>query len=262
MAVASRAVSDRDELVARLAAGGFVAPEEEADELLDAAAGDVARLHAFLTRRLTGEPLAWITGRTRFCGIVVCVHAGVYVPRFQSEPLAWRAAALLPADGIAIDACTGCGAIAAVLQHQRPRAVVIGTDASPAAVTNARANGVDAREGDLLAPIAAQLHDQVDVVTAVVPYVPTAELGMLQRDTLTFESPLSYDGGEDGLDLARRLVTQAAVVLREGGALLLELGGVQAGALDPHLGAHGFAGVLELRDDDGDLRGLAATYAR
>ena len=78
----------RDALVARLQDGGFVAADEEADELLAAAAGDTARLEALVARRLTGEPLAWITGGVVFCDIALGVHDGVYVPRWQSEPLA------------------------------------------------------------------------------------------------------------------------------------------------------------------------------
>lgn len=248
---------DRDALAARLAAGGFVAPEEEADELLAAGGGDPARLEALVARRLTGEPLAWVTGTTVFCGLTLAVHPGVYVPRFQTERLALHAVTALPPGGLAVDACTGCGAIAAVLAAQRPRATVLATDASAAAVACARANRVDARRGDLLAPVAG-LSGQADVVTAVVPYVPTGELRLLQRDTLAFESPRSYDGGPDGLDLLRRVTTQAAAVLRPGGTLLLELGGEQAAALAAHLAGSGFGPAAVLRDEDGDVRGISA----
>lgn len=249
---------DRAALVTRLMAGGFVAPQEEADELLAAAAGDDARCDALLARRLTGEPLAWVTGTTVFCGLTLAVHPGVYVPRFQSEPLAELAAERLPDGGVAVDVCTGCGAIAAVLADRRPQARVLATDASPAAVACARANGVDARAGDLLAPVADELRGGVDVVVAVVPYVPTGELRLLQRDTLAFEATTSYDGGPDGLALLRRTVAQAALVLRPGGTLLLELGGEQARALGDHLDAGGFGTVRVLRDEEGDVRGVTA----
>ena len=92
----------------------------------------------------------------------------------------------------------------------------------------ARANGVDARVGDLFDGETGPF----DVVTAVVPYVPTSDLPLLQRDTFAFETTLAYDGGEDGLDLARRVVDGARRVLKPGGALLLELGGRQPETLD------------------------------
>ena len=81
------------------------------------------------------------------------------------------------------------------------------------------------------------------MVVGVVPYVPTPELGLLHRDTLAFESPLSYDGGEDGLAFLRRAVAESPRWLRRGGALLLELGGDEADALRAGLERAGFTGV-------------------
>ena len=76
-----------------------------------------------------GEPLAWITGRMRFCGREVAVDAGVYVPRIQSEDLARRAAAVLArSGGWAADLCAGTGAIAHHLQAEVPGASVIAVD--------------------------------------------------------------------------------------------------------------------------------------
>jgi release factor glutamine methyltransferase len=239
-------------LTERLERGGFVAAGEEAEELLAAAAGDAARLDALLARRLTGEPLAWITGSAPFCGLMIRVDPGVYVPRWQSEPLALRAVERLPEDGAAIDLCTGCGAIAKTLMVRRPGARVVAADIDARAVACARANGVEAYTGDLFAP----LDDVVaDVIVGVVPYVPTPDLPLLQRDTFTFETPLAYDGGVSGTDVLRRVITEAPRHLRPGGALLLELGGRQADALD----FAGYTDVSVLLDEDGDVRGIEAT---
>ena len=205
-----------------LARAGFVAAGEEADELLTAAGGDAALLARMLERRLGGEPLAWITGHATFCGIPLRVHEGVYVPRPQTELLAQRAVELLPAAGVAVDVCTGSGAIAVVLMRHRPGARVVATDLDDRAVACARANGVAALRGDLLEPVPGDLRGTVDLVVGVVPYVPTPDLPLLQRDTLTFESPLAYDGGDDGAQALRRTVRESAGLLRPGGALLLE----------------------------------------
>ena len=145
--------------------------------MLRAAAGDPDDLELLVRRRTAGEPLAWLVGGVEFCGIWLRVAPGVYVPRWQTETLAERAASLLPAEGVAVDLCTGAGAIAAVLQARRPAATVIATDIDPGAVACARANGVDALLGDLDVPLRPALHGAVDVMTAVVPYVPTDELG-------------------------------------------------------------------------------------
>jgi release factor glutamine methyltransferase len=253
---------DRAALVARLEAGGFVAADEEADELLACAAGDGERLEALLTRRLTGEPLAWITGNVTFCGVDLRVDHGVYVPRWQSEQLALRAAQRLPeSGGVAVDVCTGTGAIAAVLRARRPDTRVLATEVDERAVANARVNGIEVFEGDLLDPLPPGLEGQVDVIVGVVPYVPTPELGLLQRDTFTFETELSYDGGDDGTTHLRRTIIDAPRFLRPGGALLLELGAGQPERLRDDLARHGFTDVAVLQDEDGDIRGIEATRA-
>ena len=249
----------RAALAARLAAEGFVAAEEEAGELLARAAGDEALLEALVARRLTGEPLAWITGTTRFCGLDVRVDPGVYVPRWHTEALAERAAARLPGDGTGVDLCTGSGALALVLAARRPRARVLAADLDPRAVACARANGVEALRGDLFAPLPAGLRGAVDVVVAVVPFVPTGELRLLQRDTFAFEDRLAYDGGSDGARLLRRVAREAPDWLRPGGALLLELGGGQAALLAAELAAAGFTEVATVHDEEGDPRGVEAT---
>jgi release factor glutamine methyltransferase len=247
------------DLTARLSRAGFIAAEAEANELLARAAGDRELLDALVARRLTGEPLAWIIGRTSFCGIEIRVDPGVYVPRWQSEPLARRAAERLPATGLAIDLCTGSGAIARTVSRNRPGARVIASDIDQRAVACALANGVEAYHGDLFAPLPGGLQGRVDVVVGVVPYVPTPALPLLQRDTFTFESTLSYDGGPDGTDILRRVLCESPRFLRPGAALLLELGGEQANALRGDLARLGYVNVRVLSDDDGDVRGIEAS---
>ena len=253
------APSDPAALTELLADAGFVAAADEAGELLARAGGDRELLDALVARRLTGEPLAWITGSVCFCGLEIAIDPGVYVPREQTEALALRAVRRLPAHGTAIDVCTGAGAIARTLMAQRPGARVVATDVDERAVACARRNGVDAHRGDLLAPLPPALKGRVDVIVGVVPYVPTPDLPLLQRDTLTFESALSYDGGEDGTALLRRVAADSTRFLRRGGALLLELGGEQAGALRDDLARLGYADIEVLRDEEGDVRGIEAT---
>jgi release factor glutamine methyltransferase len=253
--------TDREALAELLADAGFVAADEEADELLARAAGDVELLEGLVARRLTGEPLAWIIGTVSFCGLEIGVDRGVYVPRWQSELLARRAVERLPVDGAAIDLCTGTGAIARTLMAARPGARVVASDLDQRAVACATANGVEVYRGDLFAPLPRALEGRVDVVVGVVPYVPTADLALLQRDTLAFESPLSYDGGRDGTEILRRVLTDCPRFLRRGGALLLELGGEEADALGADLARLGYVDVSVLVDEDGDVRGIEATLA-
>lgn len=243
-------------VVARLRAAGCIAAEEEARELLAAAPGETVP-EEWLRRRERGEPLAWITGSVEFCGGRLHVAPGVYVPRIQSEELARRAARRLPDHGRAADLCTGAGAIAAHLRAEVPTASVVGIDLDPVAVECAASNGVTAVAGDLDYPLGED--HSFDVVTAVPPYVPTGELHLLPADVQRYEPRAALDGGADGLDVARGVVAAAARLLRPGGWVFIELGGDQDEALAPDLAAAGFGELESWRDEDGDLRGIAAS---
>ena len=251
--------NNRRALATLLSSAGLLAADEEADELITSAAGDVELLRSLVKRRLTGEPLAWITGLVSFCGLEIRVDSGVYVPRWQSAPLARRAVERLPVRGVAVDLCTGSGAIAKTLTTFRPGARVVACDVDERAVACAAANGVEVYQGDLFTPLPRAFEGCVDVVVGVVPYVPTPVLPLLPRDTFAFETPLSYDGGQDGTEILRRVLTDSPRFLRRGGALLLELGGEQADALVNDLPRLGYVLVTTLVDEDGDVRGIEAT---
>ncbi|MGH9129811.1 MAG: N5-glutamine methyltransferase family protein [Acidimicrobiales bacterium] len=257
--------TDLDATAAELRRAGCVAAEEEAAELVAVAGGDSARLRRLVGRRCEGEPLAWLTSSVCFCGETVLVHPGVYVPRWQSEPLAREALARLPEHGSAVDLCTGAGAIAVVLARRRPSARVAATEIDPLAVACARANGVEVfqvevLQADMAACLPEALNGRVDVVTAVVPYVPTGELRLLPRDVLAYEPVRALDGGEDGARHLIRAAVEAASLLRPGGSLLLELGGDQADLLRPVLAENGYSGVELLADEDHDVRALLCRH--
>jgi len=233
-----------------------VAAEDEAAELLAATAGDGERLAALVTRRCAGEPLAWLTGSVRFCGETVLVHPGVYVPRWQSEPMALEAAARLPDTGLAIDLCTGAGAIALVLARMRPSARVLAGEIDPLAIACARANGVEVIESDLARGFSPSVAGRVDIVTAVVPYVPTEQMQWLPRDVLAYEPHGALDGGPAGTRYLVEVVRQSAPLLRPGGSLLLELGADQVDLLGAPLAQAGFGDIELATDEDGDLRAI------
>jgi release factor glutamine methyltransferase len=249
---------ERSRVVRALAGSGCIAPGEEADALFDATNEGAGSIEDLVARRLGGEPLAWIIGSVRFCGLRIHVDAGVFVPRPHTEALARRAASLLPSMGVAVDLCTGSGAVAAVLGSAGPRATVVATDVDPAAVACARRNGVRALLGDLDEPLPASLRGRVDVMTAVVPYVPTEELPFLPRDVLAYEPRHALDGGPGGTALLERAADAAARLLHPGGSVLLEIGGDQAREMASALADLGLSEIRVHLDDDGDDRAIEA----
>jgi release factor glutamine methyltransferase len=241
-----------------LQVGGVLAPDEEADALLQASSEGVGPIEDLISRRLRGEPLAWIVGWVRFCDLRIRIDPGVFVPRPHTQALARRAASLLADDGVAVDLCTGSGAVATVLVSARPRATVLATDVDPRAVSCARRNGVRAYKGDLDEPLPEGTLGRVDVMTAVVPYVPTEELHLLPRGVLAHEPRRALDGGPRGTTMLVRAAEAAARRLRHGGTVLLELGGDQATEMADRLRDLGMSGVRVHRDADGRDRAIEA----
>jgi release factor glutamine methyltransferase len=249
----------RRQLIHALGAAGCVAPAEEAEELLRAAGAGVGVLEELVARRRRGEPLAWIIGSVDFCGMRVHVDPGLYVPRPHTEVLARRAASLLPGDGIAVDLCTGSGAVAAVMRSVHPDATVLATDRDRRAIECARSNGVTAFLGDLDEPLPSSLERRVDVMTAVVPYVPTEELHLLPRDVVAYEPRHALDGGPRGTAFLERVAELSVRWLRPGGRVLLELGGDQALAVATTMSVVGLSTFRVHRDGDGDDRAIEAS---
>ena len=251
---------ERERAVSVLTDGGFVAPEAEADVVLAASREGIGSIDRLVSRRLEGEPIAWITGWVVFCGVRIRVDPGVFVPRPHTEALARRAVELLSADGVAVDLCTGSGAVAAVLGSAHPRATVVATDIDPLAVACALRNGVQVLEGDLDDPLPPELHGHVDLLTAVVPYVPTDELPFLPRDVRAHEPRHALDGGPRGTTGLVRAADAAARWLRPGGSALLELGGDQEAEMTTTMQNLGFTDIRVHADEESQDRAIEGRF--
>jgi len=256
--VTANAGAERSRLVATLQAAGFIAAEEEADELL-AAASSSEHLATMLARRMNGEPTAWITGVTRFLGSPLAIKPGVYVPRWHTESIARHAAGHLGAGGAAADLCTGSGAIAAYLVALRPTARIIATDIDPSAVACARSNGIEAYVSDLFENIPLEWRERLDVIVAVPPYVPEAMLKLLPRDVVAHEPRRALVGGESGLDVVDRIIAGCCDWLRPGARLVIEVGVDQVDEVARRFEAVSLSTCGLISDDGGDLRGVCGT---
>jgi release factor glutamine methyltransferase len=231
---------------------GCVAPEAEAEVMLDAAERGSVRLEEMLARRRRGEPLEWIVGWAAFGPIRVEITPGVFVPRPASYVLVERVAGLAPAGGVVVDLCTGTGAIASAVSAARPDVRLLAGDLDPLAVGCARRNGVVAFAGDLFDAIPEEMRGAVDVVTAVAPYVPSDAIHLLARDAIDHEPRTAIDGGPGGTDVVRRIIGTSRDWLRPTGALILEIGGDQGERMRDAMRTHGFADVEVLTEDGRD----------
>jgi release factor glutamine methyltransferase len=227
-----------------------------ADDVLDM---DVQTAYAaLLERRAAGEPVAYITGRRGFWSLDLEVTPATLIPRPETELLVELALQRLPSAAACrvADLGTGSGAIALAIAHERPRAQVVATDASAAALAVAQRNAqrhaignVVFVHGDWLDPLVSQ---HFDLIVSNPPYIESADPHLTQGD-LRYEPASALASGGDGLDDIRRIVRDALTHLHPDGWLLLEHGWNQAAAVRALLAEAGYAEVftaqdLELRD--------------
>jgi release factor glutamine methyltransferase len=191
---------------------------------------------AWIKRRLTGEPIAYIRGYKDWYDRRIIVTPDVLIPRPETELLLEAALEITreqPAPTVA-DVCTGSGAIAVTLKANAPHANVIATDISEAALAVARRNtetanvDVTFHPGNLLAPL-RENGIKVDVLVSNPPYIAHDE--MVQLPVSQHEPHLALDGGDDGLDFVRQLLTGTRGVCNPGAWLLMEIGSDQGKAV-------------------------------
>jgi release factor glutamine methyltransferase len=223
------------------------------------------RFDALVERRLTGEPVNYITGRFRFCGLDLLVRPGVFSPRSSSELMVELAVSRLRrrrGRRVAVDLATGTGAVALAIAAQTRGSEVWGADISADA---ARLGRVNARRldlddvrfvaGDLLAGLPRALRGAVDVVTIHPPYVARDEVRTLPVEIRRFEPRHTLtDGSEDGLGLVRRLADDAPAWLRPGGFVLVEIAPYLARGAAAALRRGGMGEVRSHRDTLGVTR--------
>lgn len=245
------------EIIDRLRVAGCVFAEDEAAVLVSAASGPAA-LERMLAGRVAGLPLEAIVGWADFCGLRIVVEPGVFVPRRRTEFLVRLAAALVGPGSVVVDLCCGTGAVGTALLAAIPGLEVYAVDIHPAAVHNARRNLDPARvfEGDLYDALPASLLGRVDVMVANAPYVPSEAIATMPPEARLHEPAVALDGGDDGLDIQRRVAEGAKAWLARDGHLLIETSVAQAPTTATLMTA---AGLLAHIDSDESVAGTVVT---
>ncbi|MCC4602777.1 peptide chain release factor N(5)-glutamine methyltransferase [Xanthomonas campestris] len=212
-----------------------------------------AAFQALVQRRVDGEPVAYLTGSRGFWTLDLEVSTATLIPRADTEALVELALQRLDhAAGCRVaDLGTGSGAIALAIASERPKAQLIATDASAAALAIARRNAdrhrlanVQFRHGSWFVPLAGE---RFDLIASNPPYIAAGDPHLAQGD-LRHEPASALASGSDGLADIRQIVADAPAHLRSGGWLLLEHGWDQGEAVAELLRARGFAQVATQQD--------------
>jgi release factor glutamine methyltransferase len=211
-------------------------------------ATDLAALAGWLDRRAAGEPVAYIRGYKEWLSLRILTDARALIPRPETELLAEAAMGEIAGRLVRDDApiatweiATGSGAVAVALALRFRQALALGrlrlgasdvsAEALELAAENLAAHGVSGLVtlgcGDLMDPPVLPAPQQPDVVLANLPYLTSAEVAA-GTGSLRHEPSLALDGGADGLDHVRRLLSLLPERLAGGGVALLEIGQGQA----------------------------------
>jgi len=210
-----------------------------------------------LKRRIRGEPIQYILGKTEFMGLEFRVSEFVFIPRPETEVLVEAVLQYVtrsppgggrqghPLAGAGkvtrlniLDIGTGSGCIAVslakFLSDENITATDISQEALEVAEYNAKLNNLAKRirfiQGDLFSQYAIR-NTQYDIIISNPPYIPTADIQDLQLE-IKYEPAVALDGGKYGLDFYRNIVTYAPNYLKVGGFLIMEMGFRQSKSIE------------------------------
>ena len=229
-------------------------------------------VQAMVERRITGEPVAYITGQWEFYGVPLEITRDSLIPRTDTEVLVKAAITLFEGrNGTPriLDLCAGSGCVGVAMGVHMPGARIVMVDNSRRALSlcrrNISRNNLDIRvmcvEADVTETPPLLLGD-FDLITCNAPYIPTAELETLDSSVKDYEPIQALDGGPDGLDIIRPVIRLWKGVLRDNGVMMLEIGEGQAPAVAQLLEQAGFTGVRALQDAAGTDRVMVARLKR
>jgi release factor glutamine methyltransferase len=231
------------------------------------------RYFSTIARRASGVPTQHLTGHQQFWGLDFEVTPDVLIPRPETEHVIEVAIERLGAASTAgsprrngasriADVGTGTGCIAIALAQEFPAAQVSATDISAAALEVARRNAARHNVSPRIEFVECNLLDGVlhgaritghgsrsfDLIVSNPPYIGLWEAPTLPREVRDHEPALALFGGETGTELYAPLIAQAAILLKHGGILVLELGHNSAEHVSRLLGAPEWTSISTTND--------------
>ena len=204
-------------------------------------------------RRLSREPLQYITGNACFMGLDFSVDRRVLIPRPDTEILVEEALRELNDGSRILDVCTGSGCILISLLKYSNDCIGIGSDISEDALEVARKNASDILgNGNRAEFIHSDLFDAVEgkfeMIVSNPPYIPTDIVKTLMPEVKDFEPMRALDGTESGLYFYEKIIPEAKNYLTVGGQLLLEIGYDQGEAVENIMKKEGYIETKIIKD--------------
>ena len=224
--------------------------------------GAISTFNMGINMRLRHVPLQHIIGHTGFMGLDFKVSRDVLIPRQDTETLVETVLEREKDPAISIlDLCTGSGCIAVSLKKLGGYSQVAASDLSDKAIGLAMRNASinDAEIRLIKSDLFKDIEGSFDVIVSNPPYIPTEEIETLSPEVRDHDPRMALDGGEDGLDIYRRIVSECGDVLNAGGRLYMEIGFDQAAAVGGLMEKAGFRDIEVVKDLAGKDRVIFGT---
>ena len=193
---------------------------------------DIFKYKNYINRRIKNEPIAYILEEKEFWSKKFKVNKNTLIPRPETELLINKLSEIFKEKKISIlDIGTGSGCIILSLLDELKSSTGIGIDISKEAVSIAKINGLRLnllnRVKFLNKSVSSIFNKKFDLIVSNPPYIESKDMKNLSEDIRRYEPRLALDGGNDGLDLIKKVIYKSKSILKTKGTLALEIGNEQ-----------------------------------
>jgi len=217
-----------------------------------------------IKRRIKNEPIAYITGKREFWSHDFLVNSFTLVPRPETELLIYKIVNYFKNKSINIlDIGTGSGCILLSILKELKNARGVGIDVSSKTIKIAKLNsnnlGLTNRSKFIVSDINKFNSGKYGLIVSNPPYIPYRDIRNLSKDIINYEPWVALNGGNDGLDLIKKVIYKSSRLLKKNGLFAIEIGNKQYTKVSNILNRFRFREIGKEYDNNKNVRCIITT---